>query len=529
MVDNSAPNTPIGYRTRWWLAPALAGIYPVISLYFESLDEAKLIHAIICGAVVSSTAVALAYLFRFIFSDTVRASLAAVAFLAWSFTFSGYMRAGRFTLVTLSPLRDYLLMALWLVVLLIVLGVLYRLRWTRNRMARLNRFIKVACVFAIGFGLIQGVAGRAHSTRRVVESKSIWASDQEAMPSAWKPAATAPQRDVYYLLFDRYANADTLKRFFGFDDSEFYNELEKRGFVVDRKATTSYPMTAPSMASTLNMRYLGPQFGDVSDYFSSMDANEVGKLFIQAGYTYYYFGNEYDPLRRSSIAQWNMKISMLPWEFADSLVNMTPLRMLIGREYKRKFIADKFAKVADLAKNLKPTFTYAHFLVPHPPYAIARDGSALSEVDRATRPEQELYIEQLIATNRLILELIDDLQSASAVKPIIILHADEGPYLMDGDESLSREEQIAKREGILNAILIPDDAIRQKLTNPPKPVNTFRFLFKEYFGAPISLLPERAFYWETPAPTGAAAPGTQIIDVTRDLLRNAATANSRGA
>ena len=93
------------------------------------------------------------------------------------------------------------------------------------------------------------------------------------------------------------------------------------------------------------------------------------------------------------------------------------------------------------------------------------------------------------------------------MKPIIILQADEGPYLMNGDESLSRDEQIAKRLGILNAILIPDDAIRQRLPKPLMPVNTFRFLFKEYFNAPIELLPDRVFYWETPQPTGAAKPG----------------------
>ena len=50
------------------------------------------------------------------------------------------------------------------------------------------------------------------------------------------------------------------------------------------------------------------------------------------------------------------------------------------------------------------------------------------------------------------------------------------------------------------------------------PINTFRFLFKEYFGAPIDLLPDRVFFWETPEPTGAAATGTRIIEVTHDVL-----------
>ena len=102
-------------------------------------------------------------------------------------------------------------------------------------------------------------------------------------------------------------------RVFNYDNSKFYEELEKRGFLVDRHATTSYPMTAPSMASTLNMRYLAPHFGELSDYFEPMEMNDVGKRFIEAGYVYHFFGNQYEPLRTSSIAQWNMRISMLPW------------------------------------------------------------------------------------------------------------------------------------------------------------------------------------------------------------------------
>ena len=132
-----------------------------------------------------------------------------------------------------------------------------------------------------------------------------------------------------------------------------------------------------------------------------------------------------------------MKISAMPSEFAESLVTMTPFRPLIGRQHKREFTLEKFAAVAELAKDPTLTFTYAHFLVPHPPYAFARDGSAQTEINRATRAEKDLYIDQLVATNRLILQTIDGILNSSAIKPIIVLQADEGPYLMAGDESLT--------------------------------------------------------------------------------------------
>src|SRR6185369_6146934 len=101
--------------------------------------------------------------------------------------------------------------------------------------------------------------------------------------------------------------------------------------------------------------------------------------------------------------------------------------------HKRTLAFERFAQIAELATNPALTFAYAHFLIPHPPYAFARDGSAQTEVHRTTWTEQQLYVDQLIATNQLILKLIDDILSSSPVKPIIILSADEGPYLMPGD------------------------------------------------------------------------------------------------
>jgi hypothetical protein len=462
----------------------------------------------------------IALLFRLVFSSAPRASLAAVVFVVWCFSFSGYVRVGRVIIESASatPYRDYFLYTFWTLLIFPALYLVWRFRCSEHRMERLYKFVLLASVASAALTAIQGVRGYLRDNPVKDAPASIWESKQPAIPATWKPQPMAEHRDVYYLLFDRYGSEQALKEFFDFDDSEFYNELEKRGFVVDRKAITSYPMTSTSMSSTLNMRWLNSRVAHTSDYFANVETNDVGKWFMKAGYKYNFFGNQYDGLRKSKIADWNMKVSAMPSEFAESLVSMTPFRPLIGVQQKHKFTLEKCTAVVEVAKDSMLTFSYAHFLVPHPPYAFARDGSPQTEISRATRPEKELYIDQLVATNRLVLQTIDGILSASAVKPIIILQADEGPYLMIGDESLAPDQQRAKRLGILNAFFIPDEAIRQRLPKPLIPVNTFRFLFKEYFGAPIDLLPDRAFFWENPEPTGAAATGTRIVEVTRDVL-----------
>jgi hypothetical protein len=520
MIPDTTSKRPIERPWRWLMAPALAAAYPVLFLYAEFARETNELDALICLIVVVAAAIGATLLLRIASAGPPRASLAVVVFVVWSFAFSSYMRMGRYLLEIrrLSPWNDFVLYLLWMLLLFLTLFFVLRLGLRARRLERVYQFVLLACIGSIGFAAVRGVREYLLLNHEPSVEAPIWARDSEAVPEARSPEPLAEPRDVYYILLDRYGSEESLRRFFKFDNSEFGNELEMRGFVVNRKAITSYPMTSTSMASTLNMRYLNPKVADASDYFETVEANEVAKLFMQAGYKYFFFGNQYEGLRKSSIANWNMKISVMPSEFADSLVAMTPFRPLIGRQYKYRFTSRKFAAVAELAKDPAATFAYAHFLVPHPPYAFARDGSQQTEVNRATRPEKELYIDQLVATNRLVLQTIDEIQSASAKPPIIILHADEGPYLMAGDESLSPKEKMAKRLGILNAILIPDDAIRQRLPKPLMPVNTFRFLFKEYFGAPIEMLPNRSFFWEKPEPNGTAEAGSRIIEVTKDVL-----------
>src|SRR5215212_652610 len=315
MLENSESRPSLYLKFSWLFAPVLAAIYPVLRTYADSVREASPGDAAICGVIAALAAITLAYLLRLIYSDAKRAGFAAVVLIVWCFTFSGYLRFGRMATevtsssssATNSPVVDLILTLVWLMLLLVILWFLFKVEWSEYRIGRVYRFVKLACLFAVIFAVYQTARGHLQ-TADVAVPASIWASDREAIPVSRSPIPTKNPRDVYFLIFDRYGNDAALRRFFQFDNSEFYNELEKRGFVLDRNATTCYPMTMPSMSSTLNMRYLSSTLQPISDYARAVQSNEVGKWFIQAGYQYHYFGNQYEPLRHSSIAQTNMKI-----------------------------------------------------------------------------------------------------------------------------------------------------------------------------------------------------------------------------
>ena len=75
---------------------------------------------------------------------------------------------------------------------------------------------------------------------------------------------------------------------------------------------------------------------------------------------------------------------------------------------------------------------------------------------------------------------MNNILSQPGVKLIIIIQADHG-FLYSGAEVQ-----------ILNAYYLPDGG-EQKLYPTITPVNTFRVIFDQYFGAHLALLPDKSY------------------------------------
>lgn len=512
------------WQSWFWLAmPLLASSYLVLSLFAQNWYEATLREVAPCWLVLAALSVAIAFIFR-LAMGAQRAGLATVVFLAWLFTFSTYMNfckpwldGGGRTTAKLA-----VMMSVWLLALVVCLLLVRRRWWSEAALLKANQFVALCGVILVTLAAVQCLSlaagmGPAEAKARHASPGGEPTPEVPGEADDWTPQPPASPRDVYFLVFDRYGCEETLRKFYDFDNSQFYEELKKRGFRVYRQCRSGYPMTVLAMASTLNMRYHEPVFTGAADYATSIDQHEVGKLLKQAGYKYRHIGNTYGPLRKSSIADYNFPVSLLPSEFADALLEMTPIDGLFGTWFKHRQILNQFEAIVAGADDKGPTFTYAHFLLPHDPYVFREDGSRLPWYARPRAEERDAYVAQLTAANAMILKTIDAVLERSAEKPIIIVQADEGPYLFTRDRSRSRTEQIKKRTGILSAVLIPDDAIAEQLPDQWSSVNTFRFLLREYFGAPLELLPGKVFYWEKPNLHGTPIEGSRILDVTEEL------------
>jgi hypothetical protein len=320
--------------------------------------------------------------------------------------------------------------------------------------------------------------------------------------------------DIYYLIFDRYASAATLDRYFDFDNEPTISFLEARGFYVAPGSHANYLKTAHSLASTFQMDYLdfladeeGSRSSDWQPIYRLLGEHRVARLLKSAGYRYVQIGSWWSPTQENSFADVNPQFGFR--EFTSIYVRdrlLNPLLHLIAPEstYTRSLQWDagqcqripwQIEQVEKAASGSQPNFVFGHFLLPHEPYVFDAEGHCLSPQESRERGGRQGYVEQVQYANKVIRDLVTTLQAKKDRRSVIIIQADEGPF-PETDIGHTRswrdatQDELNIKMGILNAYYYPDQDYN--LLYPTiTPVNSFRMLLDKYFDAGLGQIPDR--------------------------------------
>jgi hypothetical protein len=136
-----------------------------------------------------------------------------------------------------------------------------------------------------------------------------------------------------------------------------------------------------------------------------------------------------------------------------------------------------------------PKFTYAHIIIPHPPFIVDSIGQPLQNT-----PADELsaYADQITYLNQRLLDIVKLLLENSDPAPVIILQGDHGATIAYEEQNIDP----AQRLGILNAYHLPPTASGDEpsdaIYSTISPVNSFRLIFDSYFNADYGLLPDHS-------------------------------------
>jgi len=490
------------------LHPWLFVLLPVVTTYAANLAQAQVQEMVVAGggALIATTLLYAAAVL--VFRDTRKAALLVSAFLVLFLVYdSVFARIEHWQLSGWRFGRQrYGLLAGW-GLLAAVAAVIAR---TRRPLTTVTGLANV-----VTGGMLLLPVGTV-AAQYVMPSVTAGAgATLTPLPGSSRPPG--PLRDVYYLVFDRYGDASTIRNAYKYDNSEFYRYLAGKGFFIAEGSRSNYLKTALSLASSLNLTHLDSTALDVAHdssewapVYDLLADHRLGSFLKAQGYSYVHAGSWWWPTRKNRNASRN--INSYP-------LTPRPLMVLLDsglvspffRAWASPWVDDRRQQWSRVNRDLAaleqvpaqpgPKFVFAHVLVPHPPYVFNRDGSFLTDAGAASTSEHDSYVNQLIATNRKIVALIDRILSDTAVPPIVVVQGDEGPY-PDGTKKETfnwhgaTRRQLLDKTGILNAYYLPGRTARS-LPASITPVNSFRVILNDYFGMDLPLLPDRIYAHES--------------------------------
>jgi hypothetical protein len=310
--------------------------------------------------------------------------------------------------------------------------------------------------------------------------------------------------DVYYILADEYAGKKQLTEMFKFDNSAFENELKKRGFHIVEDSKSNYNYTIFSAPSILNMNYINVIQGrnqsipDRKICLDMMQNNTVFQFFKMQGYETY----NYSPFFIQG-HPYLAKPSFLP-RYTGPLVSqtffsriekdlwfhlVTDLRLpglkenVIYNDKRNNDLFLRLTKKVATRQTEQPKFVYTHLIMPHYPYYFDKGGkkTPYDNLGGEKTPVMDLYLNYLIYSNNIFLNLIDTIRTLARRPYIIIFMSDHG------FKSLPNYQHAEYYFTNFNSILLPDSNYAP-FYNGISNVNEFRVLLNSRFNQNLPLL-----------------------------------------
>jgi hypothetical protein len=537
------------FATRSSLAEVLLIASLAMARYIKNSDFSYpseiVIDIVLLGVVVS----ALYYIMKWILRGRLLAAHTAGLFISYAcYNFSSSFPrlqhvAERLIPDNFTPFTHNMLTLLFLSIVFMTLGAL--LDWAVRSQKQLKKvpFVRIA-VFVIVFIFVSQlvkVGARVWALRADLLYKPPTVSLQQS--AAGKAIKTTDKPNIYYLLFDRYANSTTLKNIYDYDNSDLTGFLNQQGFVTRADAYANYPFTMMSVSSTLSMGYhtdIGAQFKNDAKGFQAafpyrtlLDRPPVAAALKQNGYEYNQVSSWWDFTRKipaadsEPTASFELRLFGKSFWLSDlqrDIVNKSILAPLVRKgitfgdtaviKYRHdrnpvENFDDQMSALKTIAKSspshTTPQFTFAHFLSPHDPYIFDETGETPDYDQNRTDigvDETVKYKNQLTYLNTRIKDLVATIRSQDP-SAVIVLQADEGPYPKEFRGKLTSDHyydpinlelpQMKQKFGVLASYYMPgiDSTTVSKELNAN--VNAFRFVLDQYLGYELPLLPDCQF------------------------------------
>jgi hypothetical protein len=389
--------------------------------------------------------------------------------------------------------------------------------WVARRPRHLERattFLALTGVLLVAWSGFKIVRSKLVE-RQAIHRSALVAELARPIPAT---AARGPKRDVYLILLDEYANSGVLRDVFGYDNRIFEDSLRQLGFTIPRVMQSNYIHTTFSLPSLLNfaqVNQLSAELGDrsndptVPNYL--LENNRTVAFLKSRGYKFLLFPSQWwISTQGNRNADWTFHAwhgfhlgqEATRSDLRRSLVNTTMLSLL-QKDYVHDadHVERTMAALPLVADRPEPTFTFAHVLTPHRPFAVYADCQPRKERFPLGGPwlslRRQVYVEQVQCVNRQVLSVVTQLLRRSSVPPIIVIQGDHGTPALRYDKAPNARAvsppQARERFNPFGAYYLPDGG-GKAFADSVTLVNVFQKILSHYFGAEVPAAPDRLYF-----------------------------------
>ena len=379
--------------------------------------------------------------------------------------------------------------------ILLIVGIIYFVKTKRI----LDNANSITNTIGLGMVGILVISIAVYYYENPVDYSTTYFSD---IPSTANNVPIKP--DIYLLIFDEYAGNISLKNNFQYDNTDFLKKLESAGFYVPKISYANYPNTGLSIPSTLNMNYLdflteelGKDSADMRLPSEFRDNSLVMKVLKLYGYEITsFYGGLGAPGNTNLVSEKLCSHGTVNTDLRKNLVltylPITYFNTALLEVQQKEKLGCMFSTLPEIkGTEDAPVFVLGHFRLPHAPFIY---DSAENEVAGKSDDDKEAYLEQLIYSNKKILELVDKILENTTRDPVIIVMSDHG-YRNEIDwKNPSNEDYVAGFNN-LAAYHMPNQM--DNLPETISSVNIFRIIFNSYLDTDFEMLEDRQI-WHTP-------------------------------
>ena len=375
--------------------PIIFAFFSMINLYIKNFKLINVSELVVPGIVIFVLYTGIWWVSHRITGNRSKTAIITSIFFILFFSFGHFLSAFtslllRLTGIDLHPFVFNNISWKMIVLLVVWVGVFFIFAYSVNH---INSDVRIIILFMNVTSITLLVVMVYQTTRETIntqkfvregikESNQVSRNSQSSSIQQAEPPDN-PLPDIYYLIIDGYGNANTLNRYYGYDNNEFLTFLENKGFYTSTYSHSNYPHTLLSLSSSLNMEYLdevaeivGKSSINPLPLIQKIQSNRIIVFLDNHNYATVAYESGYGATELRS-ADYYFAPEQTLTAFQSELINLTPLWIWLRNvqfESQRQRILFIFDQLPSASRSNQPTFVFAHVTSPHPPFVFGPNG-----------------------------------------------------------------------------------------------------------------------------------------------------------